>query len=632
MFMFNGNVGSVGGNGNDAWYKQLAKILDKADGIEDNKIGADIWNGFLKPGEKSNANGIKRFINLNRAEISFNYYKNTKDVGNDKVDWSNWKQMLNVYLEEIGKDDLKVEVEESTVNPQGGQNDPQAQDAARQAEFNDVMNQSKLKDLKKFGAEELPNLIEGFESIDIPDDAPDGAELYENPQTGERIAISPNPDGQTGLLVFQKDGLTHKITFDKSSGELKSGEITTKQADGTEKTYNYTYNENGEAVLDAATTPDSVDLRPLAAGLLENLDDSTTYTLESDENGVKTYKNVNGSETITVKTNTDGTSTITVAQINPVKNFSYEVDVNGVIISETEVIDDNGKNIEIKRTHNVDGSTIKEVTIDGQPVDDYDDGGRATIGEFRLLIKNSPLNKDAMPTEAELTAAGYTKIEDVMTGNGGIFYQNASTGESIMVSESDKTCIYKKGFFEQTQYYDNEGKPSGGRLVRSSETSGFTTAVYEKDSATGEMQIGMRKSQASFESFPKSYILYANEAIIGHTANIKEFTDALGLPELDFKKSLENINMTATTGEASGEMLSDDGNVKTVLYIDQNGNVKITYSRKQPDGSFKEVGSIELQKQAAPGTLRKFDYEFKSRNAETAEEIIKSSASWDDFA
>ena len=125
--MFNGNVGSVGGNGNDAWYKQLAKILDKADGIEDNKIGADIWNGFLKPGEKSNANGIKRFINLNRAEISFNYYKNTKDVGNDKVDWSNWKQMLNVYLEEIGKDDLKVEVEESTVNPQGGQNDPQAQ-------------------------------------------------------------------------------------------------------------------------------------------------------------------------------------------------------------------------------------------------------------------------------------------------------------------------------------------------------------------------------------------------------------------------------------------------------------------------------------------------------------------------
>ena len=67
------------------WSSQLADKLDEADGVKDGKITASIWNNFMA-GTGSNGNRINRYITLDRAIVSFNYYKNKKDIG--QVDWS----------------------------------------------------------------------------------------------------------------------------------------------------------------------------------------------------------------------------------------------------------------------------------------------------------------------------------------------------------------------------------------------------------------------------------------------------------------------------------------------------------------------------------------------------------------
>ena len=93
--MFNGDVGGVsGGNNNVQWNKQLAEELDAADGKKDGKISASIWNNFIdKSG--SNGNKINKFINVETASKSLDFYARKKDVGNEKVDWSNWQEMLS---------------------------------------------------------------------------------------------------------------------------------------------------------------------------------------------------------------------------------------------------------------------------------------------------------------------------------------------------------------------------------------------------------------------------------------------------------------------------------------------------------------------------------------------------------
>ena len=98
--MYNGNVGGVGGNDNIKWNKQLAKELDAADGKQDGKISASVWNGFIqKTGSKGNS--IKNFINLENAAKSFEYYDSKKDAG--KIDWKNkWQGMLFEYQKDLG--------------------------------------------------------------------------------------------------------------------------------------------------------------------------------------------------------------------------------------------------------------------------------------------------------------------------------------------------------------------------------------------------------------------------------------------------------------------------------------------------------------------------------------------------
>jgi len=100
--MYNGDVGNVSGGNNIQWNQQLAKKLDAADGKVDGKIDASIWNSFIdKVGSRGNK--IKNFINIDNASKSFNFYDKKKDAG--KVDWNNWENMYNDYVNK-GKADI----------------------------------------------------------------------------------------------------------------------------------------------------------------------------------------------------------------------------------------------------------------------------------------------------------------------------------------------------------------------------------------------------------------------------------------------------------------------------------------------------------------------------------------------
>ncbi len=251
-----------GGNDNVKWSKELAAKLDAADGKEDGKINASVWNKFLK-NNKSNGNTIKYSINLNRAEISFDYSLKTKDHNVKGLDWNNWKDMFIVFLEndknlsEEKKAALKFnldateEVEEPQQPAPKAEETPTPQEADADesgcdmtdvtASFSGTLQESVLKDMNKLDIDTISKL-EGFqEETELPENAPEGAKLFKN-NNGDIIAISPNPeDSNTGILVYQKVNLTHKIVFDKNTKEFISGEITATQADGTEKTYSYNY-------------------------------------------------------------------------------------------------------------------------------------------------------------------------------------------------------------------------------------------------------------------------------------------------------------------------------------------------------------------------------------------------------
>ena len=106
--MFKNDFGRVSsGNSNVQWNKKLAEELDAADGKNDGKISASIWNDFMKS-TGSSGNKIKSFINLNNAERSLNFYDKKKDAG--KVDWTNWESMLDNFKQEKGLTVEKSEV------------------------------------------------------------------------------------------------------------------------------------------------------------------------------------------------------------------------------------------------------------------------------------------------------------------------------------------------------------------------------------------------------------------------------------------------------------------------------------------------------------------------------------------
>ena len=98
------------------WSSQLADKLDAADGVKDGKITASIWNNFMA-GTGSNGNRINRYITLDRAIVSFNYYKNKKDVG--QVDWSDADKLLTDVSAKPGEK-MTMDVTKQDTTPPAG--------------------------------------------------------------------------------------------------------------------------------------------------------------------------------------------------------------------------------------------------------------------------------------------------------------------------------------------------------------------------------------------------------------------------------------------------------------------------------------------------------------------------------
>ena len=99
---------SISGNSNNiSWNRQLANELDAMDGKKDGVIKANVWNNFIKKSDSSGKN-IGYFINVDEAAQSLNFYARRKDAG--KVDWKNWKSLLEAF-----KKDIPIHIDNSDV-------------------------------------------------------------------------------------------------------------------------------------------------------------------------------------------------------------------------------------------------------------------------------------------------------------------------------------------------------------------------------------------------------------------------------------------------------------------------------------------------------------------------------------
>ena len=125
-------------------------------------------------------------------------------------------------------------------------------------------------------------------------------------------------------------------------------------------------------------------------------------------------------------------------------------------------------------------------------------------------------------------------------------------------------------------------------------------------------------------SSPKEFAL---EGIKGHSKNIEAFRNSIGIPDSVI------IRLNDLPGDVtSKKVTSSDEKYKIKLEIDQNGNIKITYSEKQSDGTYNTIGEIEINKTTETGNLRGYDYSFKTKDYKKDSENTISNASWDDFA
>ena len=255
-----GETGAVnGGNDNVKWSKQLADKLDEADGKKDGKIDANIWNSFLGD-NKSKGNKINRFINLNRAEVSFDYYLKKKDNDVEGLDWNNWKEMFNVFIDKYNKNaNLKfADVEPSdsqppaatpsesptagsttVTDPQSPTSSAQTQDPSQQTPVQGQQTPVQGQQTPPT-AEELNNKLDSFtlgkDNIPTPNElqqagyteqaAVNRAKVYKN-DAGETVTISA--DGKS--LVYQSNGTIIERSYD-DNGKLTQNAIAVVTAPG----------------------------------------------------------------------------------------------------------------------------------------------------------------------------------------------------------------------------------------------------------------------------------------------------------------------------------------------------------------------------------------------------------------
>ena len=653
--MFNGDVGGVSGGNNVQWNKKLAEELDAADGKKDGKIKASIWNGFM---EKTGSSGkhIKNFINIDNASRSFNYYDKTKDSG--KVDWGNWENMLTEYKQDLGlevtpKEDPKVDPktdpeEDPKVDPKTDpKQDPKTEPTQEQKEAFKKLDESGVLDTKPHTPEALKSGGFGANPSGLASQKDEnglyyaldmnGGKTYFN-EKGESIRIS---EFEAGMVEGGKVEVTYTSADGKTQNHIIYGEddkpiqgvVTVKDGDNF-TTMSYKIDADGNKVLTSSVSGNDNGVIPPEADLRTKYDVEENvaklvkeqgYKLQSDKDGVQVYTSDSGKK-LTVTKNNDGTTTLLKESADAKPQDAITVDQDGYITQSSEFRygAETNSQIEIRRNYFKDGSIQKIAFVDGKQMDDFYDGELPEIGELQYMVKDSPakLLNSKFPTEEELLKAGYKKNETMMTMNGGILYENSQTGESIIVTEFDHSIDYRNGNIRQTQYYDKDGNITSGRITETQGNGAFKVFEYD-NSDNGKLEV----NSYIHHDAPTSNIDFAADALDGHANSIAEFKKTLGCPE---DLTFELPQLTTNVENYRGEHGSADGNFNMKVDIDANGNVKITYAKKQSDGTFKDIGTIALTKEDSPGSLRGYDYKFEGTNLITGESTDISHASWED--
>lgn len=610
--MYNGNVGGVsGGNENVRWSRELAEQLDAADGQKDGIIKKNIWDGFLKQAGSS-GNTVKWGISIENAMKSFEYYDKKKDVG--KVDWGNWQAMLDKFTgkETPAAGGVTEVTAHPPVSPVTTGDEPKVTQQ-QQADFEKAMQDAKFAD--KFpSAEELK--ADGWQQAYI-EKRPYGNVTYTNAD-GSTITesdsradnpINPGKDYTRTLKYTDKNGTTNMITYNKD-GKPIQGTLTMKQADGTSVEYKYTYDSAGKKVLQGCKTlPVSGEN---GSGPVVDKREKVEITKDYKDNG-------------------DGTFTKTSLREDGKPGFKQTVDKNGTVLSESEfrLGINEGKEIEIRRNYFPDGSIEKLAFVDGEQMESFYDGEMPLLGELQFKAKNSPLKiiDGKIPTEAELLQAGYKRDSSVMTMNGGVIYHNEQTGESILVDRTFNTVEYKNGNLTQRHSYDSNGNLIHGTLEIKGQNGAFETYAFDPNILTGKLEVISSNVQPAIISQTD----YAMSAIDGHFDNIRAFREELGFPENNFP-DLNEMLINETTGVGYAEQVSADGKHKIGVIANPSGDIDVTFSEKQADGTYKTVGAVKMTKQDSPSSLRGFDYMFEAMNLKTGNNRVISSANWNDFS
>lgn len=476
--MYNGDVGGVSGGNNIQWNRKLAEELDAADGKKDGKISANIWNGFInKTG--SSGNHIKNFINIDNAAKSFNYYEKTKDSGN--VDWNNWSEMLSDYKQDLGlevtpKDepveDPKVEpkdkpVTEPKVEPK---TEPKA-DGVTAEEIKEAMKDSFLANIKT--PQDIKNLDTSKFTL-VADCGPNEARMI-NPETGESLTIKEEGYGTNGTITYSNGTVTHTINYSTiEGGKVQSGEITVKQQDGTEKTYKYTYDENGNVVPEKTETP---TITPEQREAFKKLDESgvldekphtadalkangygvkTSDYMMQDENGLYYMLDMNGGKTYVNEKGESvrisefeagivpgGKVQVTYKSPDGKTENSITYDKNNKPLSGFVTIKD-GDNL-TTMTYEFDADGNKVLTEPNQPKPP-----EISEDDKKEFAKNSPISVLQNGADVEkLDLSGYKK--ELVNYQGTEVYKNEQTGEQIYIERTFGPGGYKTNSITYTK-------------------------------------------------------------------------------------------------------------------------------------------------------------------------------------
>ena len=106
---------------------------------------------------------------------------------------------------------------------------------------------------------------------------------------------------------------------------------------------------------------------------------------------------------------------------------------------------------------------------------------RQDVAKFNQYLKQPGIS-DAPKSVKELTANGFVK-GDLMDMNGGVYYFNEITGDSVRICDFEKSYTYTHGRISHEQY---DKKVYDGGMIKIKELDGSTTIYSYKNDSNGE--------------------------------------------------------------------------------------------------------------------------------------------------